>query len=230
MLLSSGETSHLCVLCLGDIWFWNSFSPLFSFQDGKIHLYSIQGNTLKDEGRTVEVNGSITDMAYSNDGAYLAVLDDKKVATAFSVADNYSVNICLSCTFFLGITPYPVPINSWKVCIIVVWIRVSVSFYNSHCFFFFPPTRSKMSFMDTMPNQWPWPGHLIMSTLQLVGWTWWCLSGQLVMQIRGLSSQVGRTDAHVLSLMFALHADVHWCTWRMFCTSNLSPLLTPLYL
>ncbi|XP_041811168.1 WD repeat-containing protein 1 [Chelmon rostratus] len=59
--------------------------------DGKIHLYSIQGNTLKDEGRTVEVNGSITDMAYSNDGAYLAVLDDKKVATAFSVADNYSI-------------------------------------------------------------------------------------------------------------------------------------------
>lgn len=32
-------------------------------------------------------------MAYSNDGAYLAVIDDKKVATAFTVADSYSVNL-----------------------------------------------------------------------------------------------------------------------------------------
>uniref|UniRef100_A0A3P9Q5U4 WD repeat domain 1 n=1 Tax=Poecilia reticulata TaxID=8081 RepID=A0A3P9Q5U4_POERE len=59
--------------------------------DGKVHLYSIQGNTLKDEGKTLENKGSITDMAYSSDGAYLAVIDDKKVATAYSVADGYSV-------------------------------------------------------------------------------------------------------------------------------------------
>lgn len=61
------------------------------FQDGKVHLYSIQGNTLKEEGKTLEVKGPITDMAYSDDGAYLAVLDDKKVATVYSVADGYTV-------------------------------------------------------------------------------------------------------------------------------------------
>ncbi|TMS19568.1 WD repeat-containing protein 1 [Larimichthys crocea] len=59
--------------------------------DGKVYLYSIQGNTLKAEDKTVEATGPITDMAYSNDGAYLAVLDEKKVTTVFSVADNYSV-------------------------------------------------------------------------------------------------------------------------------------------
>lgn len=42
-------------------------------------------------------------MAYSNDGAYLAAIDDKKVATAFNVADGYSVSICLSYTSFLMI-------------------------------------------------------------------------------------------------------------------------------
>lgn len=36
-------------------------------------------------------------MAYSSDGAYLAVIDDKKVATAYSVADGYSVKLVLSC-------------------------------------------------------------------------------------------------------------------------------------
>uniref|UniRef100_A0A8C6PZM7 WD repeat domain 1 n=1 Tax=Nothobranchius furzeri TaxID=105023 RepID=A0A8C6PZM7_NOTFU len=59
--------------------------------DGKVHLYSVQGNTLKDEGKTLEATGPITDMAYSNDGAYLAVLDEKKVAKVFIVADGYSV-------------------------------------------------------------------------------------------------------------------------------------------
>lgn len=32
-------------------------------------------------------------MAYSNNGAYLAVLVEKKVATVFIVADGYTVNI-----------------------------------------------------------------------------------------------------------------------------------------
>lgn len=59
--------------------------------DGKVHLYSVQGNTLKDEGKALEVKGPITDMAYSNDGAYLAAIDDKKVITVFNVADGYSV-------------------------------------------------------------------------------------------------------------------------------------------
>uniref|UniRef100_A0A3P8RU47 WD repeat domain 1 n=1 Tax=Amphiprion percula TaxID=161767 RepID=A0A3P8RU47_AMPPE len=59
--------------------------------DGKVHLYSIQGNTLKDEGQTLDGDGPITDMAYSNDGAYLATIDEKKVARVYSVADSYSV-------------------------------------------------------------------------------------------------------------------------------------------
>ncbi|KAM9362415.1 WD repeat-containing protein 1 [Symphorus nematophorus] len=59
--------------------------------DGKIYLYSIQGNTLKDEGQTITVKGRITDMAYSNNGAYLAVIDESKAATAFTVADDYKV-------------------------------------------------------------------------------------------------------------------------------------------
>uniref|UniRef100_A0A667X1Q9 WD repeat domain 1 n=1 Tax=Myripristis murdjan TaxID=586833 RepID=A0A667X1Q9_9TELE len=59
--------------------------------DGKVHLYSIQGNTLKKDSTTMEAKGPVTDMAYSNDGAYLAVTDEKKVVTVFSVADGYSV-------------------------------------------------------------------------------------------------------------------------------------------
>ncbi|XP_035518224.1 WD repeat-containing protein 1 [Morone saxatilis] len=59
--------------------------------DGKVHLYSVQGNTLKDEGQTIEIKGPVTDMAYSNDGAYLAVIDEKKTAAVFDVADGYSV-------------------------------------------------------------------------------------------------------------------------------------------
>uniref|UniRef100_UPI003AAF73FE WD repeat-containing protein 1 isoform X2 n=1 Tax=Centroberyx gerrardi TaxID=166262 RepID=UPI003AAF73FE len=59
--------------------------------DGKVHLYSIQGNTLKEEGEALEVSGPVTDMAYSNDGAYLAVTDERKVVTVFTVADGYSV-------------------------------------------------------------------------------------------------------------------------------------------
>ncbi|XP_034023024.1 WD repeat-containing protein 1 isoform X2 [Thalassophryne amazonica] len=59
--------------------------------DAKVHLYSIRGDTLVDNGQTLDVNGIVTDMAYSFDGAHLAVTDDKKAVTVFSVADNYSV-------------------------------------------------------------------------------------------------------------------------------------------
>ncbi|XP_055364847.1 WD repeat-containing protein 1 [Betta splendens] len=59
--------------------------------DGKIRLYSVQGNTLKADGKVLETKGGVTDMAYSNNGAYLGVTDDKKVVTVFTVADGYSV-------------------------------------------------------------------------------------------------------------------------------------------
>ncbi|KAL4630201.1 WD repeat-containing protein 1 [Arapaima gigas] len=59
--------------------------------DGKVYLYSIQGNTLKADGKTLEVSGPITDLVYSNDGAFLAVSDEKKVVTVFAVADGYAL-------------------------------------------------------------------------------------------------------------------------------------------
>lgn len=40
-------------------------------------------------------------MAYSNDGAYLAVLNDNKVIVVYSVADGYTVNIYLYYIFCL---------------------------------------------------------------------------------------------------------------------------------
>lgn len=58
-------------------------------------------------------------MAYSNDGAYLAVIDEKKCATAFSVADGYSVNVCLSSACGFRTTQY----------------LVLVSFCQTHCLF-----------------------------------------------------------------------------------------------
>lgn len=61
-------------------------------QDGHVRLYSILGTTLKDEGRLLEAKGPVTDLAYSHDGAFLAVCDASKVVTVFSVADGYSVS------------------------------------------------------------------------------------------------------------------------------------------
>lgn len=57
-----------------------------------IHLYTTHGNTLKDEGRTIDVQAAITGMAYSDDGAYLAIINEKKTAVVYSVADDYAVN------------------------------------------------------------------------------------------------------------------------------------------
>ncbi|CAL8338107.1 unnamed protein product [Lota lota] len=59
--------------------------------DGKVRLYSIQGNSLKDEGRALEATGRVTAMAFSNDGAHLAVTDEKKVLRIFTLADNYAI-------------------------------------------------------------------------------------------------------------------------------------------
>uniref|UniRef100_A0A2K6GHK4 WD repeat domain 1 n=1 Tax=Propithecus coquereli TaxID=379532 RepID=A0A2K6GHK4_PROCO len=60
--------------------------------DGNVRLYSILGTTLKDENKLLEAKGPVTDMAYSHDGAFLAVCDASKVVTVFSVADGYSEN------------------------------------------------------------------------------------------------------------------------------------------
>lgn len=57
-----------------------------------MRVYSILGTTLKDEGKLLEAKGPVTDVAYSHDGAFLAVCDASKVVTVFSVADGYSVS------------------------------------------------------------------------------------------------------------------------------------------
>lgn len=57
-----------------------------------MRVYSILGATLKDEGKLLEAKGPVTDLAYSHDGAFLAVCDASKVVTVFSVADGYSVS------------------------------------------------------------------------------------------------------------------------------------------
>lgn len=77
------------------------FFYLFSFfainlQDGNVHLYSIQGTSLKSDDKTLEAKGPVTDLAYSHDGAFLAVCDANKVVTVFSVADGYAVRIVVT--------------------------------------------------------------------------------------------------------------------------------------
>lgn len=66
--------------------------PPVLLQDGNVRLYSILGSTLKDEGKLLEAKGPVTDVAYSHDGAFLAVCDASKVVTVFSVADGYLVS------------------------------------------------------------------------------------------------------------------------------------------
>lgn len=44
----------------------------------------------------------MTDLAYSHDGAFLAVCDASKVVTVFSVADGYAVSGRLSCVPVAG--------------------------------------------------------------------------------------------------------------------------------
>ncbi|XP_049645747.1 WD repeat-containing protein 1 isoform X1 [Suncus etruscus] len=60
--------------------------------DGNVRLYSILGSTLKAEDKLLEAKGPVTDLAYSHDGAFLAVCDASKVVTVFSVADGYTEN------------------------------------------------------------------------------------------------------------------------------------------
>lgn len=65
-------------------------------QDGNVRLYSIQGTSLKNDNKSLEAKGPVTDLAYSHDGAFLAVCDANKVVTVFSVSDGYAVRIVVS--------------------------------------------------------------------------------------------------------------------------------------
>lgn len=57
-----------------------------------VYLYSVQGNTLKDDGKVLDTKGPVTDLQYSRDGAFLAVSNEKKVIIIYTVADGYTVN------------------------------------------------------------------------------------------------------------------------------------------
>ncbi|XP_068171887.1 WD repeat-containing protein 1 [Antennarius striatus] len=60
--------------------------------DGNIRLYSIQEDTLKKEDKIINVQEKkITNMAYSDDGVYLGVIDEGKAASVFTVADDYAL-------------------------------------------------------------------------------------------------------------------------------------------
>ncbi|XP_029948209.1 WD repeat-containing protein 1 isoform X1 [Salarias fasciatus] len=69
----------------------NGSTALVGSVEGKIYLYSIEGNTLKQNDQVLNLRGAVTYMAYSSDGAYLGVVDAAKVASVFSVVDGYSV-------------------------------------------------------------------------------------------------------------------------------------------
>ncbi|XP_029446779.1 WD repeat-containing protein 1 [Rhinatrema bivittatum] len=62
--------------------------------DKKVHLYSIQGNTLKSEEKALEAKGLVTGLAYSHDGTHLAVCDAQKLVTVFNVANGYEEENC----------------------------------------------------------------------------------------------------------------------------------------
>lgn len=83
-------------------WFFYLFSFFaIDLQDGNVHLYSIQGTSLKSDDKTLEAKGPVTDLAYSHDGAFLAVCDANKVVTVFSVADGYAVRtVCRELSLF----------------------------------------------------------------------------------------------------------------------------------
>ncbi|KAJ0069043.1 hypothetical protein NL108_016658, partial [Boleophthalmus pectinirostris] len=59
--------------------------------EGKIHLFSVSGGALSSTDPILEAKGKLTDLGFSPDGAFLAALDENKVLTVFSVADNYAV-------------------------------------------------------------------------------------------------------------------------------------------
>uniref|UniRef100_A0A8C4WWK8 Uncharacterized protein n=1 Tax=Eptatretus burgeri TaxID=7764 RepID=A0A8C4WWK8_EPTBU len=59
--------------------------------DANVHLYSIEGNSLRDNQQVLPVKGPVTDLQFSPNGNFLLVGDANKVLTVFSVADGYKV-------------------------------------------------------------------------------------------------------------------------------------------
>uniref|UniRef100_A0A8C2U6G8 WD repeat domain 1 n=2 Tax=Coturnix japonica TaxID=93934 RepID=A0A8C2U6G8_COTJA len=111
--LAVGPGGYTVVLCIGQIVLMKDKKKCFAIDDlgyepeavavhpggtsvavggtdGNVRLYSIQGNSLKSDDKTLEAKGPVTDLAYSHDGAFLAVCDANKVVTVFSVPDGYA--------------------------------------------------------------------------------------------------------------------------------------------
>lgn len=59
--------------------------------DGKVHMYDIDGNTLKKHATVsaLQAHGPVTDVAFSPNGAFLAVCDSNKVVSVFNTVDDY---------------------------------------------------------------------------------------------------------------------------------------------
>lgn len=110
--LAVGPGGYTVVLCIGQIVLMKDKKKCFAIDDlgyepeavavhpgggsvavggtdGNVRLYSIQGTSLKSDDKTLEAKGPVTDLAYSHDGAFLAVCDANKVVTVFSVPDGY---------------------------------------------------------------------------------------------------------------------------------------------
>ncbi|XP_075276652.1 WD repeat-containing protein 1 [Opisthocomus hoazin] len=111
--LAVGPGGYTVVLCIGQIVLMKNKKKCFAIDDlgyepeavaihpgggtaavggadGNVRLYSIQGTSLKNDEKSLEAKGPVTDLAYSHDGAFLAVCDANKVVTVFSVTDGYA--------------------------------------------------------------------------------------------------------------------------------------------
>ncbi|KFZ57007.1 WD repeat-containing protein 1, partial [Antrostomus carolinensis] len=110
--LAVGPGGYTVVLCIGQIVLMKDKKKCFAIDDlgyepeavaihpggstaavggadGNVRLYLIQGTSLKNDDKSLEAKGPVTDLAYSHDGAFLAVCDANKVVTVFNVTDGY---------------------------------------------------------------------------------------------------------------------------------------------
>ncbi|KAJ8262571.1 hypothetical protein GJAV_G00167920 [Gymnothorax javanicus] len=111
--LSVGRDGYVLVVCIGQLVLLKDGKKVFALDnlgyepetaalspaggtaavggsDGAVHLYAVQGNTLKDEEKTLNLDSAALDIEFSDDGAYLLVSDQKRAISLFSVADGYA--------------------------------------------------------------------------------------------------------------------------------------------
>ena len=56
------------------------------FQDNKVHLYALSGDTLQD-GNTMDQTGVVTDMQYASDGSFLATTNSDRKVCLYELPD-----------------------------------------------------------------------------------------------------------------------------------------------